>query len=167
MPSRLGINRLKRQTLPDMATFPRYFWVGWNVTVKSVAVIFLFSKMTFKTNFNYQKTIPDDSKRKADFVPKTNWWTPLWRGLIVEPTAKHYKAMGSALWLYLYLLVFANRATGKLFRRNSTIAADIGVGSRTVSRWLHILKTGGYIEVRRTGRSLQISITKWKPIKKW
>lgn len=121
--------------------------------------------MTFKTNFNYQKTFPDDSKSTANFS-KANWWTPLWRGLPVEPTAKHFRTMGSAVWLYLYLLVFANRTTGNLFRRNSTIAQDMGLSSRTVSRWLKILKDGGYIEVRQTGRSLHISITKWKPIKK-
>jgi DNA-binding transcriptional ArsR family regulator len=122
--------------------------------------------MTYKTNFKYQKTFPNSSKRKADYVSKANWWTPVWRGLVVEPTAKHYKAMGSAVWLYLYLLVFANRSTGKLFRRISTIAADIGLSTRTISRWLSILKAGKYIEVRQTGRSLQISITKWKPINK-
>ena len=122
--------------------------------------------MTQIRNFNYPKTFPKDSKRKADFVSKTNWWTPLWKGLPVESTAKHYKGMGSAVWLYLYLLVYANRSTGALFRRIPTIAKDTGLSSRTVSRWLHILKTGGYIEVRRTGHSLQISITKWKSIKK-
>jgi CTP-dependent riboflavin kinase len=66
----------------------------------------------------------------------------------------------------LYLLVFANRTTGKLFRRISTIANDMGLSTRTISRWLSILKTGEYIEARQTGRSLQISITKWKSIKK-
>lgn len=121
--------------------------------------------MTYKTNFQHQKTFPEDSKPKAP-ITKSNWWTPLWRGLAVEPTAKHFKAMGSAVWLYLYLLTFANRMTGNLFRRVSTIAGDMGLSCRTISRWLKILKDGGYIEVRRTGRSLQISITKWKPIKK-
>jgi DNA-binding MarR family transcriptional regulator len=122
--------------------------------------------MTYKTSFNYQKNFPDNSKHKAGFVSKTNWWTPLWRGLVVDPTAKHYKIMRSAVWLYLYLLVFANRTTGGLFRRVSTIAKDMGLSCRTISRWLEFLKDGGYIEIRRTGRSLQISITKWKPIKK-
>jgi hypothetical protein len=122
--------------------------------------------MTYKTKFNYQKTFPADSNSRAGIVSKASWWTPLWRGLAVDPSAKHFKAMGSAVWLYLYLLVFANRSTGALFRRNSTIAKDMGMSSRTVSRWLNILKTGGYIELRQTGRSLQISITKWKPIKK-
>jgi hypothetical protein len=133
--------------------------------VKSITVIFIFT-MAFKTNFNYKKTFPEDSKDKAGFVSKSNWWTPLWRGLVVEATAKHYQTMGSAVWLYLYLLVFANRSSGTLFRRNATIAKDMGLSSRTISRWLNTLKTGGYIESRRTGRSLQISITKWKPIRK-
>lgn len=122
--------------------------------------------MPHKTNFNYQKTFPESSKNSSEFVSKSNWWTPLWRGLAVDPAAKHFRAMGSAVWLFLYFLVFANRTTGKLFRRTETIAKDIGQSSRTISRWLNILKTGGYIEVRQTGRSLQISITKWKPIKK-
>jgi len=122
--------------------------------------------MTYHTNFNYQKTFPKDSKQKAVFISKSNWGTPLWRGLPVDSTAKHFKAMGSALWLYLYLLTFANRTTGNLFRRISTIAGDMGLSTRTISRWLKILKDGNYIEVRQTGRSLQISITKWKPIKK-
>ena len=122
--------------------------------------------MPHKTNFTYQKIFPENSKSKANFVSKSNWWTPLWRGLVVDPTAKHFRAMGSAVWLYLYFLVFANRSTGSLFRRNATITKDMGMSSRTISRWLNILKTGGYIEVRQTGRSLQISITKWKPIKK-
>lgn len=122
--------------------------------------------MHLKPQLKFQKTFPENSKQKNEFVSKANWWTPLWRGLVVEPTGKHYEAMGNAVWLYLYLLVYANRMTGSLFRRNSTIVGDMGLSSRTISRWLHILKASGYIETRRTGRSLQISITKWKPIKK-
>jgi len=120
--------------------------------------------MNYKTNF-HPKIFPQDSKRKT-LITKSNWWTPLWRGLAVEPSAKHFKAMGSAVWLYLYLLTFANRMTGDLFRRISTVANDTGLSSRTISRWLKILKDGKYVEVRKTGRSLQISITKWKPINK-
>jgi DNA-binding MarR family transcriptional regulator len=122
--------------------------------------------MTHKTNFNHRKTFPRDSKARANFISNSNWWTPLWRGLIVDLDSKHFRAMGSAVWLYLYLLVFANRLTGKLFRRNPTIAKDMGLSSRTVTRWLKILKEAGYIEVYQTGRSLQISVTKWKSIKK-
>lgn len=99
-------------------------------------------------------------------LPKNNWWTPLWNGLLLEANAKHYKAMGRSLWLYLYLLTFANRSTGKLFRRLPTIAKDTGIGIRTIRRWLEQLKQSGYLNTRQTGRSLEIEITKWKPINK-
>ena len=99
-------------------------------------------------------------------LSKKNWWTPLWNGLLLEANAKHYKAMGRSLWLYLYLLTFANRSTGKLFRRLPTIAQDTGIGIRTIRRWLQRLKQNGYIKTRQTGRSLEIEITKWKPITK-
>lgn len=122
--------------------------------------------MTFQPDFNRQKTFPDDSKDKSNFKSKEKWWAAVWNGLVLESDAKHYLAMKNAVWLYLYLLVYANRSTGKLFRLNSTIARDTGLNGRTISRWLHVLKNGGYVEVRRTGRSSVISITKWKPIKR-
>jgi hypothetical protein len=133
--------------------------------VKSATVIF-YSQNDSQQNLQLPENISRRKKQKAVNFPKANWWTPLWRGLLVEPSAKHYKAMRSAIWLYLYLLVFANRSTGKLFRKIATIANDTGLSSRTISRWLKNLKSGGYIEIYQTGRSLQISITKWKPIKK-
>lgn len=97
---------------------------------------------------------------------KRVWWTPVWNGLLLEEGARHYRAMGRAVWLYLYLLIYANRATGKLFRRLPTIANDTGIGIRTIRRWVKQLKEHNYIETRQTGRSLEISVTKWKPIKK-
>lgn len=122
--------------------------------------------MTFKPDSNYQKISLNNSEDKAKLKSKEKWWAAVWSGLPVEPTAKHYRAMRNAVWLYLYLLIYANRSTGSLYRHNSTIAGDTGLNPRTVSRWMNALKRGGYIEVRRTGRSLAISITKWKPIKK-
>lgn len=122
--------------------------------------------MTFKPDFNYQKISSNNAEDKTNFRSKEKWWAAVWNGLPVEPTAKHYRAMRNAVWLYLYLLVYANRSSGTLFRRNSTVARDMGLSSRTISRWLNILKRGDYVEVRRTGRALTISITKWKPIKK-
>jgi hypothetical protein len=122
--------------------------------------------MRLKSKFNYQKTIPRDSKNPKTSTSEKKWWTPVWSGLLVEPTAKHYKAMGRAVWLFLYFLTYANRMTGKLFRRRSTIARDLGLSLRTINRWIHILKQSGYIETHQAERSLMISITKWKPIKK-
>lgn len=122
--------------------------------------------MSFQTLSYHRKTFPKESKTQNNFTPKSKWWTPLWSGLLVEPTAKHYKAMGSAIWLFLYLLTYANRTTGKLFRRRSTIASDLGLSLRTINRWLATLRQKGYVETKQSERSLIISITKWKPIKK-
>lgn len=92
------------------------------------------------------------------------WWGPVWRGLTVEPTAKHYRSMGKAVWLYLYLIVHANRKTGILFRLVSVIAADMGLPVRTVGHWLAKLRKGEYIQTVSNGRGLIIAVLKWKPI---
>jgi hypothetical protein len=92
------------------------------------------------------------------------WWGPVWRGLTVEPTAKHYRAMGKAVWLYLYLIVHANRETGVLFRLVPVIATDMGLSVRTVCYWLSKLRNGGYVKTEYNGRGLTIAVLKWKPI---
>lgn len=98
-------------------------------------------------------------------VVSTNWWGPIWRGLAVEETAKHYKAMGKALWLYIYLIVHANRKTGIVFRRLPTIAQDMGIPERTIRAWLSILRKHAYLTTRSNGRGLTIAILKWKALK--
>jgi hypothetical protein len=94
------------------------------------------------------------------------WWAPVWRGLPVEPTGKHYRRMHCSLWLYLYLVIHANRKTGTLHRVVGTIASDMGISSRTIRLWLSRLKKHLYIETNPTGRALKISITKWKAVRK-
>jgi len=92
------------------------------------------------------------------------WWGPVWRGLLVEPSGKHYRAMRSSVWLYLYLIVHADRMTGTLYRLLSTIATDMGVSKRTVAHWLSVLRRHQYVSTETTGRSLRITIKKWKPV---
>lgn len=101
---------------------------------------------------------------KKNSLPSTSWWAPIWRGLVVEGTAKHYRAMRSSIWLYFYLIVHANRATGTLFRRIDTIAHDMGVNPATIRRWMFQLASRGYISRTRTGRAVRITIERWKSI---
>lgn len=96
--------------------------------------------------------------------PHPQWWGFVWRGLVVSRSARHYSAMGRALWLFLYLIIHANRKTGTLYRRVRTIAQDMGISERTVQLWLKTLRDHGYITTERTGRSLIIHISKWRPI---
>ena len=93
------------------------------------------------------------------------WWGPIWRGLAVEPAGKHYRAMRTSLWLYIYLVIHADRRTGKLTRLLPTIARDMGVKLRTVRQWLAVLKKHGYVITTPTGRALQLTIAKWKPLR--
>ena len=95
-----------------------------------------------------------------------NWWAPIWRGLVADGTAKHYRSMRAAIWLFLYFVIHANRRTGELARRYDTIARETGFNKRTVRQWLSILRKAGYVKVERSGSSLAISIQiqKWKPL---
>lgn len=92
------------------------------------------------------------------------WWAPLWRGLLVDPTAKHHRTMRSALWIYLYLIVHADRQQGTLKRKLSTIAHDMGLTRATVQYGITKLRRGGYITTENSGRFLAIHTTKWKPL---
>jgi hypothetical protein len=93
-----------------------------------------------------------------------SWWGAVWRGLVVDPEAKHYHAVRSSLWLFLYLIIHANRKTGVLFRKQATIAFDMGVNVRTVRHWLSLLRKSGYVTVKNSGRFLTLAIHNWKPL---
>lgn len=95
-----------------------------------------------------------------------SWWAAVWRGLVADPEAKHYRSIRSALWLYIYLIVHANRKTGELNRRYETIARETGINKRTIRHWLAMLRREGYVKVDRLGRApaITIRIQRWKPI---
>jgi hypothetical protein len=88
----------------------------------------------------------------------------VWTGLVIDSEAKHYRRMRNALWLFLYLLLNANRQGGFLIRKLKTISSDMGVGRGTTLRWLDILRKHGYIATANTGRALFIQVKKWKPL---
>ena len=90
------------------------------------------------------------------------WWRAVWRGLVVDRDAKHYRAMGSALWLFLYLVIHADRERGTLGRKYKTIAEDMGVRTRTIRAWMSKLRRHDYVSVTSSGRALFIHIHKWK-----
>lgn len=95
------------------------------------------------------------------------WWAGVWRGLVVDNKAKHYKAIHSALWLLVYFIIHADRRTGTLFRKQETIARDMGVKTRTIRYWLATLHSRGYVTVEASSGSsaICIHIQKWKPLK--
>lgn len=124
--------------------------------------------MTDRSNYKINQLVARSNK--ADLIPTTpyreaRWWGPVWRGLVVDSTAKHYHAIRSAIWVYVYLIIHANRKTGVLRRKLGTIAKDIGISPRVIQYGVSKLRRGGYITTRNSGRFLEISIAKWKPLK--
>jgi hypothetical protein len=91
-----------------------------------------------------------------------NWWTPLWRGLVADPESKHRKAMGASAWLFLYLLMYANRKTGIVRRSLGVMHSDTGYPIRTIQSHLRKLRLKGYITTKHSGHYLKITIAKWK-----
>ena len=83
---------------------------------------------------------------------------------MVDSRARHYRAMRGAVWLFLYLVIHADRRTGILIRRCRTLAAEMDIPLPTVRRWLARLRRHGYVTTERTGRSVVIHIRRWKPI---
>lgn len=108
--------------------------------------------------------LESNEPKQPETLPQKNWWIHLWNGLVLDRQAKHKRAIRQAIWLYLYFLLVANRKSGFLYRKLSTIAEETGFNPRSIQRWLQTLRDKGYIETHSTGRALQVSITRWKPI---
>jgi hypothetical protein len=83
---------------------------------------------------------------------------------VLDKEGTHYRKMRSALWLFLYLLLSANRKSGLLYKKIKTISSDTGWSRNLILRWLKILRRSGYIATRNTGRCLLIQIRKWKAL---
>lgn len=89
------------------------------------------------------------------------WWAPVHRGLVVHKNAKHYLRMGNAIWLFLYLLLHADRKTGTLNRKIETITKDTGIPYWTLYHWLQVLRKHNYIKVKKCQYHLHLKIQKY------
>lgn len=101
-----------------------------------------------------------EANRRSSKPP--SWWTPLWRGLVADPESKHRKAMGPAIWLFLYLLIYADRKTGIVHRTQESMHLDSGLSVRSIQSHLRRLKKNSYISTGKKGRYLAITILRWK-----
>lgn len=93
-----------------------------------------------------------------------DWWAPVWRGLVDDPEAKHYRALRISVWLLLYFFLHVDRQTGATVRKQETIARDTGWAIRTIRSWMRELERAGYIVVARSGRAARIQVVGWRPI---
>jgi hypothetical protein len=70
--------------------------------------------------------------------------------------------MGTSVWMFLYLLTYANRKTGIVRRSLTMMAKDTGYPVRTIQLNLKNLREKGYLTSSHEGRYLTIQIEKWK-----
>src|ERR1700735_77316 len=89
------------------------------------------------------------------------------RGVLFE--AQHYARMGSALWLYGWLVLRQTHQTGSVGWvlggapvRYREIEEETGFNRRTLERWLSTLRRQGYIETTAAQEGVRIRITKAK-----
>ncbi len=90
------------------------------------------------------------------------------RGVLFE--ARHFHRMGSAVWLYAWLVLRQTHQSGGLlgwvlggapvcYRE---IEEETGFNHRTLERWMHTLRRQGYIETDAEPGGMVIRITKAK-----
>lgn len=89
------------------------------------------------------------------------------RGVLFE--ARHYARMGSAVWLYGWLVLRQTHQTGEVgwvlggapvsYRE---IEEETGFNRRTLERWMGALRREGYIETNATPGGVVVRITKAK-----
>src|SRR5438046_1803144 len=93
-----------------------------------------------------------------------NWWAPVWCGLVVDTQATHYRRLDGAVWLLLYLILHADRASGVVRCKLDTVRQRTGIPRRTLQRWMRLLRDLHYISTVETGRSVRIAILRWRPL---
>lgn len=89
------------------------------------------------------------------------------RGVLFE--ARHYERMGSAVWLYAWLVLRQTHqigTTGWVLGgapiRYEEIKEETGFNARTLERWMRILRRHGYIETQSVPGGIVVRITKAK-----
>lgn len=124
-------------------------------------------KFIAENNSDLNKQNASSSSINSALSPRLetgDWWARLYRGLVMDCSARHYLQMGQAVWLFLYFLLNANWKTGQLYRRLSTICEDTGFNPYAVRRWLRVLQRNGYVNAYYNGRFWVIAVNKWKPV---
>jgi len=94
------------------------------------------------------------------------WWAKIREGLFRDPSGKHYKRIGEAIWAYVYLHMCVDINSNGLVppRTYGTISRDTGISKRTVRRMIKKLEQFGYIKMTRLSHSFAITITNYNPI---
>ena len=89
-------------------------------------------------------------------------WAPiqLRPGLVVDPRAKHFRAMKQAIWLFLYLISVAD-PQGIALIQIAIVSKEMGLPEDTIRSWLGQLRKNGYLDTLQQGEGVQVTISRW------
>jgi len=91
-----------------------------------------------------------------------NLFGPVLQEIVADMQGKHYRRLKNALWIYLYLVIYANPKNGKLTSTVTKIAISTGHQEETINSWLGNLKKWHYISIEKHGEELQFKVSQWK-----
>lgn len=97
--------------------------------------------------------------------PYKKYFVAVWRGLMRDATAKHYKQMGQAIWLFLNLLMAADKQGYIKAISYKRLNINSGIPVVNLKRYMATLRRHKYVSTRSTGRYLTIQISNWKTIR--
>lgn len=101
-----------------------------------------------------------DDEHEDDGHEGSRWDMHIRDGLVA---GKHRKAMGDAVWLYLYLHKHVGFDTGIMpAYRHDVAAAELELSLRSVKLYLERLVAAGYVTVTRRWHCLRVEITRYK-----
>jgi len=89
---------------------------------------------------------------------------PVLQEIVANTQGKHYRRLKNALWIYLYLIIFANPKNGKLTTGISIIAKATGFQEETIRSWLGVLKKWQYISIEKQGKNFIFKVNRWKKL---
>jgi len=90
------------------------------------------------------------------------WYRTIKADLFTNP--EYRKKLGSAIWLYGYLIMNADRLTGKKNHRVKDMVANLRSNGKQVQRWLRKLENKGKIKTRRLSSGYHIAIENWSDV---
>ena len=88
----------------------------------------------------------------------------LFRRLVKNPQARHYRRLKNGVWLYLYLVSYSHPGSGKCVTTNESIAKDMGLSPETIASWLGELRKWHYISIDKQGQKHLIKINHWNTV---
>ena len=97
-------------------------------------------------------------------LARRDWWRPIWRSQLFDSGADHREKLGSAIWLYLFLLIHVDYRTGIITRSLGQLATELCAPKKTTRDWLTRLRKMSYVSAKREGTLFHIRVIHFRMV---